>query len=260
VTNHYRRFKHWFQEEYLEKVPENSAVVVAMFRDPYTWVEAMRVEPHHAHNHLIMPKTEYDPNQGWYKQGGRPLGWKDFVTKPWIGKTMRGPADINITEIPGGKERAECIDNYSFVEQSPCSEDDTSTLKGLGELKYELQHDGSEKAYSSVVDLRRDKIINHLSVANFLGTRAFIPIRYEDMNANGTSALLRSLEEATGLKANCSATVGGSYTKIAQGRRRLEKKQVVKHGELPVEFIKWMNEFVDWEVESRIGYVKRELQ
>jgi len=231
-----------------------------MFRDPYTWVEAMRVEPHHAHNHLIMPKKKYDPNQGWYEQGGRPLGWKDFVTKPWIGKTMRGPADINITEIPGGKERALCINDYSFVEQSPCSQDDTSWLRGLGDNFYELQHDGSERAYSSVINLRRDKIINHLSVADFLGTRAFIPFRYEDMNANGTSALLRSLEDATGLKANCSAIVGGSYATVTEGRRRLEKKPITKHRELPVEFIKWMNEFVDWEIESRIGYVKRELQ
>jgi hypothetical protein len=66
-------------------------------------------------------------------------------------------------------------------------------------------------------------------------------MRYEDLNANGTSGSLQSIEEATGIKANCSAIMGkGAH------RRRL------KH-----EFIDWMNRFVDWEVESRIGYYRR---
>lgn len=102
-----------------------------------------------------------------------------------------------------------------------------------------MQPDGSGRAYSSIIDLRRDKIINHLSVANFVGTRAFLPMRYEDLNANGTSVLLRSIEEAAGLKANCSAIVGkASYGK---GRRHLTKKKITKHSQLPDEFIDWMN-------------------
>jgi len=76
-------------------------------------------------------------------------------------------------------------------------------------------------------------------------------MRYEDLNANGTSVLLRSIEEAAGLKANCSAIIG-------KGGRRLKEKKITKHSKLSAEFIDWMNEFVDWEVEGRIGYYKRD--
>ena len=219
MTNRYTHWKHWFQEDDPQQVPEESAVVVVMFRDPYTWVEAMREIPHHAHNHINL--TQFDPNRkgsSWRRKGGRHLEWKEFVTKPWIGKTDSKRGD---------------------------------GIEGLGLNKYELQYDGSGRAYSSIIDLRRDKIINHLSVANFVGTRAFLPMRYEDLNANGTSVLLRSIEEAAGLKANCSAIIG-------KGGRRLKEKKITKHSKLSAEFIDWMNEFVDWEVEGRIGYYKRD--
>ncbi len=219
MTNKYSNWKHWFQEDDIQKFPEQSAVVVAMFRDPYDWVEAMRVEPHHAHSHIIMPQSvdEWKKEYSWKRQGGQALEWKEFVTKPWIGKAKR------LHEIHG------LADNF-----------------------YELQWDGSGRAYSSIIDLRRDKIINHLSVANFVGTRAFLPMRYEDLNANGTSTLLQSIEEAAGVKAKCSALLGK-----AGRRRRLNAKKITKHAELPEGFIDWMNEFVDWEVESRIGYHRR---
>eukprot|EP00986_Skeletonema_menzelii_P007034 scaffold2683_cov217-Skeletonema_menzelii.AAC.2 len=77
-------------------------------------------------------------------------------------------------------------------------------------------------------------------------------MRYEDLKANGTSILLRGIEEAAGLKANCNAFVG-------KGRRRLERKKITKHADLPDDFIDWMNKFVDWEVESRIGYTTEEM-
>mmetsp|Transcript_35621 Transcript_35621/g.76886 ORF Transcript_35621/g.76886 Transcript_35621/m.76886 type:complete len:168 (+) Transcript_35621:450-953(+) len=59
VTNQYARFKHWFQDGELSAMPDDSAVVVVMFRDPYDWVEAMRVEPHHTHDHVHY-RDDYD--------------------------------------------------------------------------------------------------------------------------------------------------------------------------------------------------------
>jgi hypothetical protein len=252
VTNTYKRYKHWFQEEDLTKVPVNSAVVVAMFRDPYNWVEAMRVEPHHAHDHLRWYRERTTLKDMVWKKIALPMGWKEFVTQPWIG--ARGSADENITGTRGGMDGAVCMDSYSFYDAAPCSQDDSQFITGLGEYKYENQHDGSERGFSSIIDLRREKIINHLSVANFRGTRAFLPFRFEDLNENGTSGLIKSVEDATGVKARCNATLG----KAPRRRRRLVTKKITKHKELSKDFIKWMNRFVDWEVEGTIGYRKRQ--
>ena len=71
VRTDFTRFKHWFQFDD-DTVRNDSAVVIAMFRDPYDWVEAMHERPHHAHAHIG-------------------LDWEEFVTKPWTGP--RGPAD-----------------------------------------------------------------------------------------------------------------------------------------------------------------------
>ena len=228
--------------------------VVAMFRDPYDWVEAMRVEPHHAHDHIHFPSGKIDYSQGWKQQGAQPLHWKEFVTKPWIGR--RGPHDKNISQTAEGIENAVCIGGYSFVDSAPCSVEDTNMIIGLGDYKYEFQHDGSERGYSSVIDLRRAKILNHLSIADFRGARAFFPFRFEDLNLNGTARLLKNMEEATGAKANCTATMGKAHRR---GRNRhLREKAIAKHGKLPPDFIQWMNKYVDWEVESRLGYFRRE--
>ncbi|ACI64228.1 predicted protein [Thalassiosira pseudonana CCMP1335] len=216
------QFKHWFQEEDPERVPSKSAVVVSMYRDPYDWVWAMKERPHHAHDHIG-------------------LEWRPFVTKPWIGK--RGPNDKNITLTPGLRNNVTCLERYSFKEIIPCSKGDSPSKKGYADYKYELYHDGSERAYSSIVDLRKEKIENHLSVAEFDGTRAFYPFRYEDLEANSTQVLLDLLEGATGIRPRCNATeprVGG-----------------VKHKTVPKEFVEWMNQFVDWDVEYQIGYMRR---
>lgn len=72
-----------------------------------------------------------------------------YVTKSWIGNTKRGPSDIDITNTPGGKESVVRHDEYSFVDVSSCSHDNKNELKGLRDSFFELQHDGSERAYSS---------------------------------------------------------------------------------------------------------------
>jgi hypothetical protein len=72
------------------------------------------------------------------------------------------------------------------------------------------------------------------------------------LNENGTGALIRSVEDATGIKAKCNATNGK-----APRRRRLVEKRITKHRELSPDLIRWMSRYVNWEVEGRIGYSKR---
>ena len=197
------------------------------------------------------------------------LDWKEFVTKPWMGK--RGPTDNKLIEN-GKTEDATCMDSYTFVDAAPCSVEDSPKLMGLGEYKYEFKHDGSETGFSSILELRRDKIINHLSVADMMGARSYHPYQFENLKDNGTAVLLRDIEEATGLKPKCDVIYGKLHRhdeykekkrseeeKNVRRRRQLLEKAISKKRVVPEELVRYMNTFVDWEVESRIGYSKREV-
>jgi hypothetical protein len=116
VSDTYKRYRHWFQEEDLTLVPENSAVVVATFRDPYDRVEAMRIEPHHAHDHLRWHQPRTNSKEIW-KNIAQPLGWKEFMTQPWIGQ--RGSMDRVTSRTNRGMNNAKCMDSYSFYDASP---------------------------------------------------------------------------------------------------------------------------------------------
>ncbi|KAL7430174.1 hypothetical protein ACHAXM_002082 [Skeletonema potamos] len=105
------------------------------------WVEALRVELHHAHDHIIMPQS-IEPNLDCFIEEG---GWASLGRKEY----HIGPSDIDITNTPGGKESVVRHDEYSFVDVSSCSHDNKNELKGLRDSFFELQHDGSERAYSS---------------------------------------------------------------------------------------------------------------
>jgi len=214
-----------------------------------------------------------------------PLEWKDFVTKPWIGR--RGQADYYISHSSSSTEdsikNAQCMDSYTYVDAAPCSVEDSPKLLGLGEYKYEFKHDDSERAFNSILELRAAKIINHLSVAKFRGTHSYFYYRFENLRFNGTTALLKDIEEATGIEPKCDVIYGkvrndnGQVTteeeektkeneanqlvrvEKVRRRRQLRKKIISKKRELSVDFIKYMNKYVDWEVERLIGYYPREV-
>lgn len=271
-----------------------------MFRDPHDWVDAMRWEPHHAHDHLhfkpnykresgrvIVQKTTTNVNvstndnmddEPWWWEVADRMQWKEFVTAPWVGR--RGKMDNEVVQVKGGED-AICMDYYRYVDAAPCSVEDAPMLRGLGEYKYEYKHDGSEIGFSSILELRRDKILNHLGVANYKGCRALLPYRFEYLKANGTESLLRDIEEASGLKAQCKPIYGRivdldgeekdarleivtesseQQPSIRQRQRRqLAPKIITKKRVLPNEYIRYMNRFVDWEVESLIGYSPRAI-
>ena len=223
----------------------------------------------------------FNSSKFWHEMAS-PLGWKNFVSKPWIGR--RGSTDYNISHYQSTEEsikNAQCMDSYTYVDAAPCSAEDSPKLLGLGEYKYEFKNDGSERAFSSILELRAAKILNHLSVANFRGTHSFFYYRFEDLKVNGTETLLKDIEEATGIKPKCDAIYGKVRNKNGQvtteeekqqeeeevvqrtekirRRRQLREKIISKKRELSVDFIKYMNKYVDWDVERLIGYYPREV-
>ena len=239
VVDRYTRYKHWFQYDDKEGDstltrdstirmnyhPPGSSLVVAMFRDPYDWIDSMRKKPYHSPMHFD-------------------LDWRAFLTTPW---TMeRGQADKDI--IRSGKTKnATCMHRFTFDELVPCSRLDRNMYNGTFHGKkvgvnYELKHDGSGLPYNSILDLRRDKILNFLDVANFDGVAAFLPVQFEFVVTQGSGELLDEIENITGLQARC---------KRAPPRTLIQKS-------LDDEYFAWMNDHVDWEVESRIGYSRRD--
>lgn len=238
VESEFTRFKHWFQFDD-SSVRNGEAVVIAMFRDPYDWVEAMRERPHHAHDHADCTDLECPDCEC------RSMDWKDFVSKPWIGP--RGPADKDLmvrAKAEGRKLEVEgCLAGYRFDEVIPCLPEDSVDKEGYSSYMYELMHDGSNRAYGSIIDLRREKLLNFLTVPRMNGVRAFFPQRYEGLVLKGTEDFLKSLEEVTGLTAKCTPFEGTG---------------VVKHKNVEPEFMDWMNEYHDWATEGMIGYQKRE--
>jgi hypothetical protein len=225
VKNSFTRFKHWFQIDD-PAVRNESAVVIAMFRDPYDWVEAMREQPHHAHEHIGME-------------------WKDFVTNPWVGP--RGSGDQmkmkNASEEGYHIDLWECLAGYKFDEVIPCSTEDSVIIDGYSNYMYELRNDESHRAYGSIIELRTEKIRNFMQVPTLQGVKAFLPERYEELFTRGTGDFLKSLEEVTGLKAKCEPLVGTG---------------VAKHKIVQPAFTEWMNKYHDWNAEKLIGYVKRD--
>ncbi|KAL9186933.1 hypothetical protein ACHAXT_010653 [Thalassiosira profunda] len=236
VFNRYTRWKHWFQkddvdddksqEEGRNYHPTNSSLVVAMFRDPIDWVNSMRKKPYHSPVHYG-------------------LDWTEFVRKPW---TMeRGSADAELAWW-GNTNEAECLHRFSYNEVVPCSPMDRNMYNGtingrVVGVTYELNHDGSGRPYDSILDLRRDKIQNFLSVANFDGVKAFLPVQLEQLVSRGTRALIEEIETISGVKAACYPSPA-----LAKPSKKLNAS-----------YVRWMNEHVDWEVEKLVGYSRRDL-
>jgi hypothetical protein len=84
----------------------------------------------------------------------------------------------------------------------------------------------------------------------------------------GTAGLLKNIEKATDLTANCDAIYTArlemkmdlqSWQRRWVNRRRLPPKVISMKRELSRDYIRYMNQFVDWEVESKIGYFPRKV-
>ncbi|KAL7544211.1 hypothetical protein ACHAWF_007591 [Thalassiosira exigua] len=223
VKDGFIRTKHWFQFDDAT-LRNDSALAIALFRDPYDWTESMRKIPHHAHEHIG-------------------LEWKDFVTKPLVGP--RGANDRAKMEKANAEGfqigKWECLAGYDFDEVVPCSLHDYVKKEGYSGNMYELNPSGI--AYGSIVQLRAAKIRNFLQVSEFHGVKAFFMEQYEALTSRGTAYFLSRLEQMTGVNANCTP---------------FNSTGVAKHYDVTPEFIEWMNRYHDWDAEAMIGYARRD--
>ena len=212
VSNHLTRWKHWFQSNDTRYNGQFvNAVVVVQVRNVYDWVHGMWQYPHHSSAHFG-------------------LDWKTFVTKPWTlpDAPALTPEDLNATKPP-------CVlDNWPH-QVVPCHD-----LQDRGVLVYYEQNPQSGSVYPSLVDMRRDKLLHHLSMDRFLNISELIVVRLEDMEED-TGLLLAQIEQALGVEAQCEPT----------------RQQQKPAAPLDEELVEWITEHVDWKVERLLGYTPR---
>ena len=214
-------------------------VVISLVRNPCDWVLAMNEKPHHSLAH-------------WNLTTNSPLPWKDFVSKLWTldrreyAKFLSGDDLTLIEKVNNGLMSQEelfnmsCQHHITWRHIVPCSESDRKASARLtkvtrGHAMYELNYDQSGQPYNSIVELRRDKILNFFqAVPNMTGVSHFIPLRYEDVVSQGSFSLIERIENALGVKAVCDPVQPQNVTR---------KKRSYS-------FVDWMNQNIDWEAEA----------
>ena len=221
----------------------HSTLVISMFINPYDWVEQMRLKPINAPAHKNMK-------------------WTDFLESPW--ERTRSPLDSSVLDT--SKER--CSFNFTYHEIIPCH---TQRDPDSDDFPvYELQHPSSgfdatsDNAYSSILELRADKIQNHLSAAHFPGVVHLIKLRYEDLvwdSASysdedtyltlpfpGIAGLLETIRDHTTLAPDVTA----GWILDETGYFKAEPLRVGI--ELDEDYVQAMEKGIDWDVEALIGY------
>mmetsp|Transcript_10235 Transcript_10235/g.30228 ORF Transcript_10235/g.30228 Transcript_10235/m.30228 type:complete len:386 (-) Transcript_10235:89-1246(-) len=221
------RYKHWFQfNTTREDRQYKNSLVINEFRNVYDWTEAMHQVPHHAPNHVD-------------------LSWKEFVTRKWTMERVGKDLDMKESEKVGRV----CQEDFYYNDVVTCNQRpypdgywNANHKHRYSEHQpfYEMRNDGSGEPYDNVLDLRAAKIYNFLAVTEFPWVEDMWVIRYESLLAEGTEALLKAVEKATGTKAKCKAAESQNRRK-----RKIDKKMK-----------EWLKEHVDWKAERLIGYQK----
>lgn len=205
----------------------NPKLVLSVHVNPYDWVERMRSVPEYTPNHVG-------------------LGWKDFVTREW---SMERPArDLNMN-----MGNATCQANFDYNEIVSCMKltdmeaANGTTAASVMNPMYELNIDGSGQAYPSILELRRDKIHNHMGVRNWenKGVELFKGVRYEDLTErDGVQKLLDWIASRTTLPSpECNA--GDSVLSAIGTNNQPDGDH---------EYLNFVTEHAHWQMEKMLGY------
>ena len=266
--------KSWWEIGNSKDIPArnqfNDTLVVAIFRNPYDWIEGMRRKPHHWPNHVdLMPReksTLAELNYTRQKEIGKRrtrsrrlkiiqksfvkadiLDWYEFVTKP-----------MYLVSHPETDTGDLCQKGFEFGTVSPCEAFYTppqlkhiprSFLKNLpyeaDEAVYEffnpIDNNNNKKSrpFHNPLELRTAKITNVLGLPKNWNLGAFGVIQYENiLGSNITTHLVSEIEAILKTTSKCPKL------------ETFHKKPY----DMPSKFRKWITDHSDWEIESRIHY------
>lgn len=199
------------------------------------WLKAMEEIPHHSPAHF---RTH--PNST-YETEGSGNDWRIFLTKPWT--TERIGDDLKLTGNETCQEDFKYRDIVSCITRPlPKSHYKHKIKYGEDVPFYEMRNDGSGEPYDNILEMRTDKIRNHLSVRNYEGVAELLVSRYEDLVNKGTQKLLDRIEEITGIKPICQA--------YPPQLKRVNKRLL----QVSPGFVAHVREHLNWTVEGWIGY------
>lgn len=233
VRKELTRYKHWFQHENETKYPHD-ALVLAQFRNPYTWLKAMQHVPHHAPAHLRTLKGASTEDHSANND------WKIFLSKPWT--TERAGADLLWDQDMPCQEDFHFRDIISCTEEPLPREHFNYTLRySENQPFYEMRDDGSGLPYASILELRSDKIRNFLSTSAYNGVADVWTLQYEYLVESGTQHLLDRIQEWTGVAPRCKAKP--PQVRLAKDSRAIRP-----------DFAAHIREHLNWTVEGWIGY------
>jgi len=287
VSDFFVRFKHWFQptpdyvanttKQYLKndmtddegedmfeihnqwpniaaledpKTAFKNTLLIVMFRNPYDWLEAMRVGPHHWTNHFSLyrfprapvPETTGNP---WY--GSNFTTWAEFVA-----------AKMTLDMDDGSEGTQLCQNGYLKGQVTPClkskkiyppevkrdypndvNEAPDSLPFNAHFPIYELDPDG--KPYADPLAFRAAKIQNFLDIPNHWDLGSFMTLQHEEVNEKGSGFLLEQVSRILGQEPICQA----------------DPPKNQPHKILNPAWADYITKNMDWETEGKVGYEPR---
>lgn len=236
------RSKHFFQPLHLtENFLRN--IVVVIVRDPVDWVAAMNEMPYHSPGHIA------DIN---HNNGITPLPWADFVSRPWTMPRPKSDQELFQQMEPELQSEPICQNKFRYNEVVPCTWNFTMQETPVKMRRsmypvYELNRDGSGNAYRNILELRADKMANHvLQLPLLLSLGGYILVRYEDLLKQGTRFLLEQVSHVTGMQGTLPLQCRPAS---AQPDRLLQRQRSIPKG-----LKEWVNSNMDVHTERLLGY------
>jgi hypothetical protein len=239
------RGKHFFQPILQNNHNETTfqqSIVISVFRDPVEWTAAMREMPYHSPRHL----------HGFDSHGKIvPLPWKDFVETAWT--TQRSSLDLQLIRENRIAETSLgdiCSQSFAMYEVVPCLYDNANSthvipqdrLRGFEPI-YELRRDHTGRPFPSILDLRREKIVNFaLEIPLLFNLGGYAAVRYEDMVMNGTRYIMEQVARMIGM----NSLPEGCNPSLPQPNR-------IGRRHIPHDFRAYVKEHIDQQVERLLG-------
>merc|ERR1712127_822640 len=138
-------------------------------------------------------------------------------------------------------EELSCQMGFKYDEVISCI--DQRDEKGKEAPVYELKHDGSGKSYSSILQLRHDKIKNWLSTEVWENVEFVHKVQYELLTQEGGFlSVIKVIEIKTQTKSSCNF----------EDLRKIVAP--IFWGDVSTEYINWMKMNTMWDAEFQIGY------